>query len=146
MCVFAWTFPDIYVHVLPVESSYSQTLVFRILTSHNYCIFLNLSWLVSVHQNKTIWLVDHSPPVKLCVSLSDVDCFHVPQLQSTSRSTVLHFVEALDCHFGVKTVQKSHNSLLVFSCPSSGMLVLGVVFKWKSEWNWYARKNCFPPK
>jgi len=55
-----------------------------------------------VHQDEAIWLADHSPPVKLCVSLSDVDCFHSPQLQCTSRSTVLHFVEALDCYFGVK--------------------------------------------
>lgn len=82
-----------------------------------------------MHQDETIWLADHSPPVKLCVSLSDVDCFHALQLQCTSRSTVLDFVEALDCYFGVKTGQKSHNSLLVFGCPSSGMLVLGVVFK-----------------
>jgi hypothetical protein len=82
-----------------------------------------------VHQGKTIWLADYSHPVKLCVSLSDADCFHALQLQCTSRSTVLHFVEALDCYFGVKTGQKSHNSLLVPGCPASGMLVLGVVLK-----------------
>jgi len=82
-----------------------------------------------VHQDETISLAGHSPPVKLCVSLSDDDCFHALQLQCTSRSTVLHFVEALDCYFGVKTGQKSHKILLVFGCPSSGMLVLGVVFK-----------------
>jgi hypothetical protein len=96
VCVCAWTCPDTYVRALPVESPHSEILVFRILTSHNCCIFLNLSWLVPVHQDETIWLADYSAPVKLCVSLSDVDCFHAPQIKCTSRSTVLHFVEALD--------------------------------------------------
>jgi hypothetical protein len=60
-CVCAWTCQDTYVLTLPVESPYLYTLVLRILTSHNCCVFLNLSWLVPVHQDENIWLADHSP-------------------------------------------------------------------------------------
>lgn len=123
----------------------SRVSIFTDLSVQNFDVsqLLCFSWLVPVHQDETIWLADHSP-------LSQAVCFikwcwllSCSTTQCTSRSTFVHFF----MHLTVTLVWKLCRSPITV-CWSLVVhqvecLVLGVVFKWMSEWKWCAKKIVF---